>query len=136
MPVSSPPATRLPADVTIASSDTVSFSFPQDKFATPRALYFAVAVSCALLLVRSIYRVAEYTAGASSSLGQSEVAFYLLDFVPNLLAAGVFVVVWPPNALDSTGRGAGVASTGEAGEHLKLEEVHVTPLPPRARYRS
>ncbi|RSH77169.1 uncharacterized protein EHS24_003806 [Apiotrichum porosum] len=49
---------------------------------------------------RSIYRVAEFTAGASSALGQSEVAFYLLDCIPNLLAAGVFLLIWPPACLD------------------------------------
>jgi hypothetical protein len=50
--------------------------------------------------IRSCYRVAEYTAGARSSLGHSEVAFYILDTLPMLLFAITYLVVWPPKVFD------------------------------------
>nr|XP_018265453.1 uncharacterized protein I303_01819 [Kwoniella dejecticola CBS 10117]OBR87611.1 hypothetical protein I303_01819 [Kwoniella dejecticola CBS 10117] len=48
------------------------------------------------LTIRSIYRVAEYTSGASSALAQSEPAFYILDSVPMLIVISSFLYVWPP----------------------------------------
>lgn len=51
--------------------------------------------------MRSVYRVAEYTAGANSDLAHSEVAFYLLDAVPMLLFVLTFVIIWPPNVFES-----------------------------------
>lgn len=38
---------------------------------------------------------------AGSGLGQSEVAFYLLDFAPNILCAAVFALVWPSHCLST-----------------------------------
>jgi hypothetical protein len=37
---------------------------------------------------------------AGSALGQSEVAFYLLDALPLYLNVITFFVVWPPHCLD------------------------------------
>ncbi|RSH93616.1 hypothetical protein EHS25_006262 [Saitozyma podzolica] len=70
------------------------------RLSSPIALMRMLGVSCFLLLIRSIYRVAEYTAGAGSTLGQSEVAFYILDSVMMALNVLGFLVVWPPSCLD------------------------------------
>jgi len=55
-----------------------------------------------MVQIRSCYRVAEYTAGAGSSLAHSEAAFYILDTLPMLLFAIVYLVVWPPKVFEQS----------------------------------
>ncbi|WWC59486.1 uncharacterized protein I303_102042 [Kwoniella dejecticola CBS 10117] len=59
-------------------------------------LFWLIVASSVCLTIRSIYRVAEYTSGASSALAQSEPAFYILDSVPMLIVISSFLYVWPP----------------------------------------
>ncbi|WVW79663.1 hypothetical protein I302_101632 [Kwoniella bestiolae CBS 10118] len=63
-------------------------------------MFWLIIVSCVCLLIRSIYRVAEYTCGADSKLAQSEPAFYLLDSVPMLIIVSLFLAFWPPLCLE------------------------------------
>ncbi|WWC89071.1 uncharacterized protein L201_003989 [Kwoniella dendrophila CBS 6074] len=64
-------------------------------------LFYLILLSSILLLIRSIYRVAEYTSGADSKVAQSEPAFYILDTLPMLGLISLFVVVWPPSLLEN-----------------------------------
>ncbi|PRP84064.1 putative RTA1-like protein [Planoprotostelium fungivorum] len=67
----------------------------------PRTLYLALCVSCACMMIRSIYRIAEYMSGGNSKLAHSEIAFYTMDTLMVLINVLVFVVVWPPYCLQS-----------------------------------
>jgi hypothetical protein len=65
-------------------------------------LPFCVCPPALMVQIRSCYRVAEYTAGAGSSLAHSEVAFYILDTLPMLLFAIVYLVVWAPKVFEES----------------------------------
>ncbi|KAK1921491.1 RTA1 like protein-domain-containing protein [Papiliotrema laurentii] len=66
------------------------------------SLYVALGACCGLMFIRSIYRVAEYTAGGDSTLARSETAFYILDTVPMLCLSLSLLVVWAPAALQTS----------------------------------
>jgi hypothetical protein len=72
-----------------------------------RALAGAMVVSCIGVLVRSIYRTIELSEGYVGFLSSHEVYFYVLDFVPLIVALLAYIPFWPgrfiphnaPNAL-------------------------------------
>ena len=53
---------------------------------------------------------------AGSALGQSEVAFYLLDALPLWLNIVAFFVVWPPHCLDHEFQSLEMAHMQSAGK--------------------
>ncbi|KAI0092852.1 RTA1-domain-containing protein [Irpex rosettiformis] len=60
-----------------------------------RTLAAAFTVSCAGVLVRSIYRTVELSEGFGGYLSRTEVFFYTLDFVPLIVALLVYIPFWP-----------------------------------------
>lgn len=62
---------------------------------------------------------------AGSGLGQSEVAFYLLDFAPNLLCAAVFVAVWPPVCFTT------YVKSGDVELHSEIRTPNWNPTVPK-----
>ncbi|KAJ9477885.1 Protein RTA1 [Pseudozyma hubeiensis] len=64
------------------------------------ALVGGLYVSSVCIIVRSIYRMIEFSQGYSGYLISHEVYLFVLDAVPLLLAVGVWGVLWPSALLD------------------------------------
>lgn len=60
-----------------------------------RALAGAMLVSCIGVLVRSVYRTIELSEGFDGFLTRTEVYFFVLDFVPLLIALLAYIPFWP-----------------------------------------
>lgn len=60
-----------------------------------RALACAFLLSCAGILVRSVFRVVELSEGFKGALATSEGAFYGLDTLPLFVAVSAYVPFWP-----------------------------------------
>lgn len=62
-------------------------------------------ISCAGILVRSAFRIAEFSQGYRGYLATHEAYFYLLDALPLLFSTAVFTVcVWPERCLRGQSR--------------------------------
>ncbi|KAF8143677.1 RTA1 like protein-domain-containing protein [Mycena galopus ATCC 62051] len=64
-----------------------------------QALFYILAGTSTLLLLRSVYRIVEFSLGQSGYLAQHEVFLYCFDALPLWLAMSVYCVVWPTRAL-------------------------------------
>jgi len=64
-------------------------------YADWRTLACAFLVSCAGILVRSVFRVVELSQGFKGSLATSESAFYGLDTLPLFVTVAAYVPFWP-----------------------------------------
>ncbi|KAH8668689.1 RTA1 like protein-domain-containing protein [Xylariales sp. PMI_506] len=62
-----------------------------------RVILFAVNASCALILIRSIYRIIEFTEGKTGYVDQYEWFLYVFDALPIFLAATVYNI-FPPSS--------------------------------------
>ncbi|KAG9006490.1 hypothetical protein FRB94_014354 [Tulasnella sp. JGI-2019a] len=60
-----------------------------------RAFASAILVSCAGILVRSVFRVVENSQGFSGHLTTTESYFYILDSLPLFIAIAVYIPFWP-----------------------------------------
>ncbi|KAF8303265.1 hypothetical protein DL93DRAFT_2090372 [Clavulina sp. PMI_390] len=65
-----------------------------------KSVAYAQLLSCACILIRSIYRTASGLQGYRGSLATSQAAFYIFDSLPCFIAIGVYVIVWPGNYID------------------------------------
>ncbi|KAG2107899.1 RTA1 like protein-domain-containing protein [Suillus discolor] len=81
-----------------------------------RTLAAAMAISCVGILIRSCYRVAEAAQGFEGSLASSEIAFYLGDTLPLLVAIGIYVPFWPGRFI--TAKLAPSANESQDGQEL------------------
>lgn len=59
-------------------------------------MYYALLWTCVGILIRSVYRIAEFAQGYDGKLRTTEAYFYALDSLPLFLAIAVWAVVWPP----------------------------------------
>ncbi|KAF9146277.1 hypothetical protein BGX30_002533 [Mortierella sp. GBA39] len=59
-------------------------------------LYF----SSLFIIVRSVYRIVEFTQGYDGYLISKEVFLFVLDAAPLILAIGIWAIVWPPVLLE------------------------------------
>ncbi|KAG9036406.1 hypothetical protein FRB95_008947 [Tulasnella sp. JGI-2019a] len=66
-----------------------------------RAMAGAILVSCAGVLVRSVFRVVENSQGFSGQLTSTESYFYILDSLPLLIAIAVYIPFWPANYISN-----------------------------------
>ncbi|GAA5985120.1 hypothetical protein JCM10908_002530 [Rhodotorula pacifica] len=82
-----------------------------------KVLYCAIAFSSVGVIIRSIYRVLEYT--ANDRLASREIYFYILDTLPLWLATTVYVFVWPPRVLK------GSRTPVQNPEHIGLVDVYL-----------
>ncbi|KAI0092851.1 RTA1 like protein-domain-containing protein [Irpex rosettiformis] len=86
-----------------------------------RAFVFAVGLSCVGVLIRSIYRTIEFASGSQGVLTTTEIYFWVLDFVPLILAIGVYIPFWPGRFIGrSTTSGTMTPTTPT--ENLKMNE--------------
>ncbi|KAJ7026822.1 RTA1 like protein-domain-containing protein [Mycena alexandri] len=64
-----------------------------------KVLYYTLCITCIALLIRSIFRVAEFATGFHSALSTEEAYVYCLDTLPVWVAMSMYCVVWPPRFL-------------------------------------
>ncbi|KAJ7101569.1 RTA1 like protein-domain-containing protein [Mycena belliarum] len=69
-----------------------------------RILYWTLCLTCVSILLRSLFRVAEYAGGPTGYLSTHEGYFYLLDALPLWVAMSSFCAVWPTRFLHLNGR--------------------------------
>ncbi|TFK35274.1 RTA1 like protein-domain-containing protein [Crucibulum laeve] len=63
-------------------------------------LAYVLCISCAGILVRSVYRTAELSQGYTGKLATTESLFYIFDTLPLLIAVTVYIPFWPGRFLD------------------------------------
>ncbi|KAJ7925490.1 RTA1 like protein-domain-containing protein, partial [Mycena leptocephala] len=63
-----------------------------------RILYYVLCATCVGILIRSVFRIAEY-AGGYGYLSLHEAYFYIFDALPLWIAMSLYCVVWPVRAL-------------------------------------
>ncbi|KAF7966517.1 hypothetical protein HWV62_38080 [Athelia sp. TMB] len=61
-----------------------------------RILFYTVCITCIGILVRSAFRIAEFSEGYTGYIPTHEAYFYCLDSIPLLLAISFYMFVWPP----------------------------------------
>jgi hypothetical protein len=87
-----------------------------------RVLFYVICATCVAIIIRSIFRIAEYGGGyascpiysmnrhtdhwvhnnrATGYIAQHEVYFYLFDALLLYIAMGLFIVVWPVRCLNA-----------------------------------
>ncbi|GAA5958416.1 hypothetical protein JCM8115_002459 [Rhodotorula mucilaginosa] len=71
--------------------------FSVKPIANWKVLYWAIAFSSIGIIIRSVYRVLEYTQG--DHLATHEVYFYMLDTLPLWVSTTSYVFVWPSRVL-------------------------------------
>ncbi|KAF8208885.1 RTA1 like protein-domain-containing protein [Mycena galopus ATCC 62051] len=64
-----------------------------------RILFYVVGVTCIGILVRSIFRIAEYAGGYSGVISTHEAYFYCFDAIPLWISMSLYCIVWPVRAL-------------------------------------
>ncbi|KAB5590286.1 Ran-binding protein 6 [Ceratobasidium theobromae] len=70
------------------------------------ALVISMTISCALIIVRSIYRAIENGQGRSGKLATHELYFYSLDSIVLWVAISVYLITWPPRYLTNYNPGS------------------------------
>ncbi|ORY69901.1 RTA-like protein, partial [Pseudomassariella vexata] len=68
-----------------------------------RTILFTVNASCALILVRSVYREIEFAEGKGGHVQQYEWFFYIFDALPIALAAILYNIIFPGSYLPYMG---------------------------------
>ncbi|KAJ6517857.1 RTA1 like protein-domain-containing protein [Mycena vulgaris] len=74
-------------------------AFGGEQVANWRILYYTLCFSCVAILIRSIFRMAEFIQGHAGYLSTHEVYFYVLDSLPLWIAMTLYCAVWPPRFL-------------------------------------
>ncbi|KAJ7626667.1 RTA1 like protein-domain-containing protein [Mycena polygramma] len=70
-----------------------------------RILIYVMYATCVGLLIRSVFRVAEFAGGYSSTIATHEGYFYAFDTLPLWIAMTIYCFFWPTRALgDHSGR--------------------------------
>ncbi|BGP38661.1 hypothetical protein JCM10450v2_002611 [Rhodotorula kratochvilovae] len=90
----------------------------KDKVYDWRPLYWAVCLSCIGVIVRSFFRIVEYSEGYYGKLATGEGYFYTLDALPLWLAMSLYVFVFPARFIEGARevhQAAGAQSALEAG---------------------
>ncbi|KAJ7184798.1 RTA1 like protein-domain-containing protein [Mycena filopes] len=80
-----------------------------------KLLYYTLWLTCVALLIRSIFRVAEFATGFNSYLSTHEAFTYSLDTLPIWVGMSMYCVVWPPKFL----RPLGSTEAGESSVELR-----------------
>ncbi|KAJ7505671.1 RTA1 like protein-domain-containing protein [Mycena galericulata] len=65
-------------------------------------LYYTLCLSCISILIRSIFRMAEFIQGHKGYISTHEVFFYCFDALPLWIAMTLYCSVWPPRFLNTT----------------------------------
>ncbi|KAF8203425.1 RTA1 like protein-domain-containing protein [Mycena galopus ATCC 62051] len=64
-----------------------------------RILLYVVGITCIGILIRSIFRIAEYAGGYSGVIATHEAYFYVFDAIPLWISMSLYCIVWPVRAL-------------------------------------
>ncbi|GJN87449.1 hypothetical protein Rhopal_000398-T1 [Rhodotorula paludigena] len=72
----------------------------KDKIADWRPIFAAVSLACIGVLVRSFFRIVEYSEGYFGTLATEEGYFYCLDALPLWLAMSLYVLFFPPRFIE------------------------------------
>ncbi|KAJ7363097.1 RTA1 like protein-domain-containing protein [Mycena albidolilacea] len=63
-----------------------------------RVVYYTMCVTCIGVLIRSVFRVAEFAGGYSGTIATHEGYFYFFDALPLWLAMSLYCFLWPVRA--------------------------------------
>ncbi|KAJ6487146.1 RTA-like protein [Mycena vitilis] len=77
-----------------------------------RILIYTMCVTCVGILVRSVFRVAEFVGGYSSTIATHEGYFYAFDTLPLWIAMTIYCFIWPTRALQD--------HSGQLGSRMEL----------------
>ncbi|KAF7981926.1 hypothetical protein HWV62_30693 [Athelia sp. TMB] len=61
-----------------------------------RVLFYTTCITCIGILIRSAFRIAEFSEGYTGYIPTHEAYFYCLDSIPLLLSISCYMFVWPP----------------------------------------
>ncbi|KAJ7662268.1 RTA-like protein, partial [Mycena rosella] len=70
-----------------------------DQVADWRILYYTMCLTCIGILIRSTFRIAEFTGGYTGFIATHEGYFHLFDALPLWVAMSLYCLVWPPRFL-------------------------------------
>ncbi|KAJ6517859.1 RTA1 like protein-domain-containing protein [Mycena vulgaris] len=73
--------------------------FGREQAGNWRILYYTLCFSCVAILIRSIFRLAEFAQGHAGYLATHEVYAYVFDTLPLWTAMTLYCSVWPPRFL-------------------------------------
>ncbi|KAJ7450701.1 RTA1 like protein-domain-containing protein [Mycena galericulata] len=88
--------------------------FGRDQVGDWRILYWTMCVTCIGILIRSIFRIAEFAGGYNGFLATHEGFFYCLDSLPLWIAMSLYAFVWPARFLFSRAQTEGMELQKEA----------------------
>ncbi|KAJ3710748.1 RTA1 like protein-domain-containing protein [Lentinula raphanica] len=74
---------------------SVAGPFKTSTLTNWKILYFTVCTTCVGILIRCIFRIAEFAGGYSGFLSTHEGYFYLLDSLPLWIAMTLYCFLWP-----------------------------------------
>ncbi|EPQ30891.1 uncharacterized protein PFL1_01788 [Pseudozyma flocculosa PF-1] len=63
-------------------------------------MFFLFLFSSLCIIIRSVYRIVEFSQGYDGYLNRHEIYLFLLDALPLILAIGTWVAIWPSTLLD------------------------------------
>ncbi|KAJ7926242.1 RTA1 like protein-domain-containing protein [Mycena leptocephala] len=75
--------------------------FSKDPVSDWHILYYTLCLSCVGILIRSIFRLAEFIQGHKGFLSTHEVFFYCFDSLPLWIVMTLYCSVWPPRFLNT-----------------------------------
>ncbi|KAJ7238566.1 RTA1 like protein-domain-containing protein [Mycena haematopus] len=64
-----------------------------------RIIVYIMGVTCVGILIRSVFRIAEFAGGYNGTISTHEGYFYLLDSLPLWIAMSLYCIVWPTRGL-------------------------------------
>ncbi|KAJ7099056.1 RTA1 like protein-domain-containing protein [Mycena crocata] len=65
-----------------------------------RTLFYVMCVTCVGILIRSIFRIAEFAGGYDGTIATHEGYFYVFDALPLWICMTLFCIVWPVRVLN------------------------------------
>ncbi|KAJ7926256.1 RTA1 like protein-domain-containing protein [Mycena leptocephala] len=75
--------------------------FSKDPVSDWHILYYTLCLSCVSILIRSIFRLAEFIQGHQGYISSHEVFFYCFDSLSLWIAMTLYCSVWPPRFLSA-----------------------------------
>ncbi|KAJ6550058.1 RTA1 like protein-domain-containing protein [Mycena capillaripes] len=104
----------------------VTVPFGKGPVADWHILYYILCLSCVAILIRSIFRMAEFIQGHTGYISTHEPFFYWFDAVPLWIAMTIYALVWPPRFLNTPREAQamelrkplGAAQTGNGGSNI------------------
>ena len=93
-----------------------------------QGLLCALYISSTMILIRSVYRVAEYAQGSDGELQRKEFCLYIFDSLPMIVVTIDFLVFHPGRVVNkkelssksSSSSGGGMVLAGEASSRPSL----------------